>query len=200
MKHCLLINFSLTYTITSLQTLFEPMFIAVYNLFYTSQPVLALGVFDQDVDAATSTKFPKLYTPGLESSAFNKQEFFRSALQGFLTSCVLFFLTYGTFFIFLSKFSLVTQLVLGAYEDKILSNGMVLSDHQLFGTVVATSLVIIVNLQVALDTSYWTVFNHITIWGSIALYFCLQFAYNYIIGGAYLGALFMVRQERKIMF
>lgn len=77
------------------QTLFEDRFIAVYNLFYTSQPVLALGIFDQDVDDKLSVKFPKLYTPGLTSSFFNKQEFFRSALQGFVTSCVLFFMNYG---------------------------------------------------------------------------------------------------------
>jgi magnesium-transporting ATPase (P-type) len=77
------------------QTLFEDRFIAVYNLFYTSQPVLALGIFDQDVDDKLSVKFPKLYTPGLTSSLFNKQEFFRSALQGFVTSCVLFFMNYG---------------------------------------------------------------------------------------------------------
>ena len=88
------------------------MFIAVYNLFYTSQPVLALGIFDQDVDEKMSLRYPKLYTPGLESSSFNKQEFFKSALQGFLTSCVLFFLTYG------------------AYGDKIMANGQTLNDHQ----------------------------------------------------------------------
>ena len=57
--------------------------------------MLALGVFDQDVNDKLSVKFPKLYTPGLTSSLFNKQEFFRSALQGFLTSCVLFFMNYG---------------------------------------------------------------------------------------------------------
>jgi len=57
--------------------------VAVYNLFYTSQPVLALGVFDQDVSAEYSSKFPQLYAPGLSSSLFNKkvtdkrQHFFR---------------------------------------------------------------------------------------------------------------------------
>ena len=57
--------------------------------------MLALGAFDQDVNDKLCVKFPKLYTPGLTSSLFNKQEFFRSALQGFLTSCVLFFMNYG---------------------------------------------------------------------------------------------------------
>ena len=77
------------------QTLFEPFFIAVYNLFYTSQPVLALGVFDQDVKADYSLKYPQLYWPGIHSRLFNKKEFFKSALQGFITSCVLFFVADG---------------------------------------------------------------------------------------------------------
>lgn len=35
-------------SICCLQTVFDPMFIAVYNLFYTSLPVLSIGIFDQD--------------------------------------------------------------------------------------------------------------------------------------------------------
>ena len=47
--------------------------------------------------------------------------------------------------------------------------------------------------QIALDTTYWTVFNHITIWGSILVYFLLQFVSNFLLGGKYIGSLYMVR-------
>jgi hypothetical protein len=166
----------------SATTLFEDRFIAVYNLFYTSQPVLALGIFDQDVNDKLSVKFPKLYTPGLTSSLFNKQEFFRSALQGFVTSCVLFFMNYGAFF------------------DKADANGYSLSDYMSFGSVTSTCLVIIVNAQIALDTTYWTVFNHITIWGSILVYFLLQFISNFLLGGKYIGSLYMVLSDYTFWF
>lgn len=43
--------------------------------------------------------------------------------------------------------------------------------------------------QIALDTTYWTVFNHITIWGSLVSYFALDYFYNYVIGGRYVGSL-----------
>lgn len=79
-----------------LQTVFDPMFISVYNLFYTSLPVLALGIFDQDVSDRYSLCYPKLYTPGHCNLLFNKREFLRSALHGFFTSCVLFLIPYGT--------------------------------------------------------------------------------------------------------
>lgn len=45
------------------------------------------------------------------------------------------------------------------------------------------------SLQIALDTSYWTMFNHIMIWGSLLWYFTLDSFYNYIIGGPYVGSL-----------
>ena len=77
------------------QTVFDPMFISVYNLFYTSLPVLALGVFDQDVNDVNSLKYPKLFTPGHLNLLFNKAEFFKSAMHGCITSCVLFFIPYG---------------------------------------------------------------------------------------------------------
>jgi magnesium-transporting ATPase (P-type) len=71
------------------------MFISVYNLFYTSLPVLALGIFDQDVNDVNSLKYPKLFTPGHLNLLFNKGEFFESAMHGCITSCVLFFIPYG---------------------------------------------------------------------------------------------------------
>nr|CAD7574759.1 unnamed protein product [Timema californicum] len=124
------------------QTVFDPMFISVYNLFYTSLPVLGLGIFDQDVSDRYSLMYPQLYTPGHSNLLFNKKEFLRSALHGFFTSCVLFLIPYGT------------------YKDGVSPKGYVLSDHMLLGSVVATILVIVVTAQIALDTSYWTVFNH----------------------------------------
>lgn len=71
------------------------MYISVYNLFYTSLPILAVGVFDQDVNDKNSLMYPHLYTPGLINMLFNKAEFLRSALMGFFASAVLFLIPYG---------------------------------------------------------------------------------------------------------
>lgn len=79
------------------QTVFDPMFISVYNLFYTSLPVLALGMFDQDVNDRNSLAFPQLYTPGHRNLLFNKKEFMLSAIHGFFTSCVLFLVPFGEY-------------------------------------------------------------------------------------------------------
>ncbi|XP_050349752.1 probable phospholipid-transporting ATPase IM isoform X2 [Nymphalis io] len=166
----------------SAQTVFDEMFISVYNLFYTSLPVLALGVFEQDVSDATSLQFPKLYAPGHTSQLFNKTEFIKSTLHGCFTSLVLFLIPYGT------------------YKDGLAPDGKILSDHMLLGSVVATILIIDNTTQIALDTTYWTVFNHITIWGSLVSYFVLDYFYNYVIRGPYVGSLTVALTQATFWF
>ncbi|XP_037822739.1 probable phospholipid-transporting ATPase IM isoform X3 [Lucilia sericata] len=161
----------------SAQTVFDPMFISVYNLFYTSLPVLALGVFEQDVSDRHSVDFPKLYTPGLKSQLFNTKEFVYSVLHGAFSSLILFLIPYGT------------------YHKGVSPNGLILSDHMTLGAVVATILIIDNTAQIALYTSYWTIFNHITIWGSLIWYFVLDYFYNYVIGGPYVGSLTMAMKD-----
>ncbi|XP_075154288.1 ATPase phospholipid transporting 8B isoform X2 [Haematobia irritans] len=161
----------------SAQTVFDPMFISVYNLFYTSLPVLALGVFEQDVSDKHSLEYPKLYTPGLKSQLFNTKEFVYSVLHGAFSSLILFLIPYGT------------------YHKGVSPNGYILSDHMTLGAVVATILIIDNTAQIALYTSYWTIANHITIWGSLIWYFVLDYFYNYVIGGPYVGSLTMAMKD-----
>ncbi len=79
------------------------MYISVYNLFYTSLPVLAIGVLDQDVNDRNSILYPRLYTPGLQNLLFNKREFLRSALMGFFASAILFLIPYGKVFVAVTR-------------------------------------------------------------------------------------------------
>ncbi|XP_022669061.1 probable phospholipid-transporting ATPase IM [Varroa jacobsoni] len=156
----------------SAQTLYDPVFISFYNVFYTSLPVLALGVFDQDVNDYHSIRYPKLYTPGHMNLLFNKVEFLKSVAHGVVTSFVLFFIPYG------------------AFNNSVAPSGENLDGHQLFGTVVSTILVLIVNCQIAVDTTYWTLFNHVCIWGSVAFYFAITLLINSdFIGNAYIASL-----------
>uniref|UniRef100_A0A182JP59 Phospholipid-transporting ATPase n=1 Tax=Anopheles christyi TaxID=43041 RepID=A0A182JP59_9DIPT len=166
----------------SAQTVFDPMFISVYNLFYTSLPVLALGIFEQDVSDKSSVDYPKLYTPGMTNALFNTTEFIRSVLHGIFSSLILFLIPYGT------------------YKDGISPDGYVLNDHMLLGSVVATILILDNTAQIALDTSYWTVFNHIMVWGSLLWYFFLDYFYNYVIGGPYVGSLTQAMKEATFWF
>ena len=75
-----------------------------------------------------------------------------------------------------------------------------LSDHYLFGSVVATILVIVVTAQIALDTSYWTIFNHVTIWGSLVFYFLLTFFYNWVFRAEHVGSLSTAMADTTFWF
>ena len=43
---CIMLRYSIPYSCV-FQALFDPFFISFYNVFYTSLPILALGLFDQ---------------------------------------------------------------------------------------------------------------------------------------------------------
>uniref|UniRef100_G3SZL2 Phospholipid-transporting ATPase n=1 Tax=Loxodonta africana TaxID=9785 RepID=G3SZL2_LOXAF len=141
----------------SAQTVYDQWFITLFNIVYTSLPVLAMGVFDQDVSDQSSMNYPQLYGPGQLNLLFNKRKFFICVAHGVYTSLALFFIPYGAFYN-------------GSGED-----GQHIADYQSFTVTMATSLVIVVSVQISLDTSYWTVINHFFIWGSIATYFSILF-------------------------
>ncbi|XP_064257581.1 phospholipid-transporting ATPase ID isoform X4 [Passer domesticus] len=141
----------------SAQTVYDQYFITLYNIVYTSLPVLAMGVFDQDVPEQRSMEYPKLYEPGQLNLLFNKREFFICIAQGIYTSILMFFIPYGVF------------------ADATRDDGAQLADYQSFAVTVATSLVIVVSVQIGLDTGFWTAINHFFIWGSLAAYFAILF-------------------------
>ncbi|XP_076426679.1 putative phospholipid-transporting ATPase IM isoform X2 [Peromyscus maniculatus bairdii] len=142
----------------SAQTVYDQWFITLFNIVYTSLPVLAMGIFDQDVNDQISMDCPQLYEPGQLNLLFNKRRFFICVAHGIYTSLALFFIPYGSFYNV-------------AGED-----GQHIADYQSFAVTMATSLVIVVSVQIALDTSYWTVVNHVFIWGSVATYFSILLA------------------------
>ncbi|KAK6326887.1 hypothetical protein J4Q44_G00025320 [Coregonus suidteri] len=142
----------------SAQTVYDQYFITLYNIVYTSLPVLAMGIFDQDVPEQRSLEYPKLYEPGQLNLLFNKREFFICITQGIYTSVVLFFVPYAIL-------SHGTQ-----------GTGEPLADYQTFAVTTATALVIVVSVQIALDTGYWTAINHFFVWGSVGSFFTIMLA------------------------
>ncbi|MED6260340.1 ATPase class I type 8B member 4 [Ataeniobius toweri] len=142
----------------SAQTVYDQWFITLFNIVYTSLPVLAMGLFDQDVNDQNSLRYPSLYKPGQQNHLFNKRQFFLCTLQGIVTSFLLFFIPYGAFSVMVKE------------------DGADLSDHQTFAVTIATTLVIVVSVQIGLDTHYWTAVNHLFVWGSLIVYFAILLA------------------------
>uniref|UniRef100_A0A452QUQ9 Phospholipid-transporting ATPase n=1 Tax=Ursus americanus TaxID=9643 RepID=A0A452QUQ9_URSAM len=134
------------------QILFERWCIGLYNVMFTAMPPLTLGIFERSCRKENMLKYPELYKTSQNALDFNTKVFWVHCLNGLFHSVILFWfplkaLQYGNVF----------------------GNGKT-SDYLLLGNFVYTFVVITVCLKAGLETSYWTWFSHIAIWGSIALW------------------------------
>uniref|UniRef100_A0A8C1TQB0 Phospholipid-transporting ATPase n=1 Tax=Cyprinus carpio TaxID=7962 RepID=A0A8C1TQB0_CYPCA len=141
----------------SAQTVYDEGYITLYNLVYTALPVLGMSLFDQDVNAGWSLEYPQLYVPGQLSQYFSKRAFMMCALHSWYSSLVLFFVPYA------------------ATYDTARDNGKDGTDYQSFALITETCLTVTVCVQLGLDLSYWTVVNHLFVWGSLGMFFILTF-------------------------
>ncbi|KAK1176607.1 phospholipid-transporting ATPase ID-like, partial [Acipenser oxyrinchus oxyrinchus] len=139
----------------SAQTVYDEWYITLYNLVYTSLPVLGMSLFDQDVSDRWSLEYPKLYEPGQLNMYFSIGSFIKCLLHSIYSSLILFFIPYG------------------AMYDTMRDDGKDLADYQSFALLAQTCLLIAVSIQLGLDTAYWTSVNQLFMWGSLAIYFAI---------------------------
>ncbi|KAM9841703.1 phospholipid-transporting ATPase ID [Aulostomus maculatus] len=141
----------------SAQTVYDEWFITLYNLVYTALPVLGMSLFDQDVNDRWSFQYPQLYSPGPLNRYFNKKAFVLCMLHSYYSSLILFFIPWA------------------AMYDTVRDDGKDIADYQSFALLAQTCLLIVMNIQLCLDTHYWTAVNHFFVWGSLAAYFAITF-------------------------
>ncbi|KAA0703813.1 Phospholipid-transporting ATPase ID [Triplophysa tibetana] len=141
----------------SAQTVYDEWFITLYNLVYTALPVIALSMFDQDVNDRWSFQYPQLYSPGQLNQYFSKMAFVRILLHSCYSSLILFFIPWA------------------AMNDTVRDDGKEIADYQSFALLAQTCLLIAVNVQLGLDTCYWTAVNQFFLWGSLSVYFAVTF-------------------------
>ncbi|XP_020486231.2 phospholipid-transporting ATPase ID [Labrus bergylta] len=144
----------------SAQTVYDEWFITFYNLVYTALPVLGMSLFDQDVNDRWSFQYPQLYTPGQLNLYFSKKAFVRCMMHSCYSSLILFFIPWA------------------AMQDTVRDDGKDIADYQSFALLAQTCLLVVVMLQLCLDTHYWTAVNQFFVWGSLAAYFAITFTIN----------------------
>ncbi|CAM5109019.1 unnamed protein product [Eretmochelys imbricata] len=134
------------------QILFERWCIGLYNVMFTAMPPLTLGIFERSCRKENMLKYPELYKTSQNALDFNTKVFWVHCLNGLFHSVILFWFPLKAF-----------------QYGTVFGNGKT-SDYLLLGNIVYTFVVITVCLKAGLETSYWTLFSHIAIWGSIALW------------------------------
>ncbi|XP_034161698.2 probable phospholipid-transporting ATPase IA isoform X3 [Pangasianodon hypophthalmus] len=134
------------------QILFERWCIGLYNVIFTALPPLTLGIFERSCRKENMLKYPELYKTSQNAQGFNTKVFWAHCLNGLFHSVILFWFPLKAF-----------------QHDTVFGNGKT-PDYLLLGNMVYTFVVITVCLKAGLETSSWTMFSHIAIWGSIGLW------------------------------
>ncbi|KAH7433028.1 hypothetical protein KP509_07G051000 [Ceratopteris richardii] len=123
--------------------------LVLYSVIYTSVPTIAVAIMDRNLSPQTLLKYPGLYKSGQENESYSKLLFWLTMLDTLWQSLVLFYAPYLTF-----RHSTI--------------------DIWSIGSIWIISVVILVNLHLAMDVEHYTWITHLAIWGSIvATYICL---------------------------
>ncbi|CAJ0929263.1 unnamed protein product, partial [Ranitomeya imitator] len=136
----------------SQQPLYDAAYLTMYNICFTSMPILAYSLLEQHISIETLVANPKLYMRISDNAMLQWLPFLYWTALGAFEGLVFFF---GVYFLF--------------QNPSLDGNGQVFGNWS-FGTTVFTTLVFTVTLKLALDTRYWTWLNHLVIWGSLAFY------------------------------
>ncbi|XP_055103219.2 phospholipid-transporting ATPase IK isoform X3 [Symphalangus syndactylus] len=149
---CKFLRYSFYKTMASMmvQPLYEGWFLALFNLLYSTLPVLYIGLFEQDVSAEQSLEKPELYVAGQKDELFNYWVFVQAIAHGVTTSLVNFFMT--------------------LWISRDTAGPASFSDHQSFAVVVALSCLLSITMEVILIIKYWTALCVATILLSLGFY------------------------------
>jgi len=150
------------YNYWSGQVIYERWTIGMYNLFFTSAPPVALGLFDRTCTAATREEYPSLYHSTQKSEFFNHREFWKWIGNSIFHSVLLFWLPQ-----------------LSMYFGVSWENGKT-DGYLVLGNTVYTLVVVTTCLKAGIEMDAWTWFSHGSIWGSIALWFLFLLIYSHI--------------------
>ncbi|CAH9146659.1 unnamed protein product [Cuscuta epithymum] len=144
------------------QRFYDDWFQSLYNVIFTALPVIVLGLFEKDVSAFLSKKYPQLYKEGIRNSFFTWRVVAVWALFAIYQSVVLYYC------------------VIASTTKGMNSSG------KMFGlwdvsTLAFTCVVVTVNLRLLMMCNTITKWHQISVGGSILLWFIFIFMYSGIV-------------------
>ncbi|KAH7907450.1 hypothetical protein BJ138DRAFT_1160138 [Hygrophoropsis aurantiaca] len=144
--------------------LYDYSFILLYNLLFTSLPIIMLGAFDQDLNTKAALAFPQLYIRGIRGLEYTRMRFWIYMLDGLYQSLVVFFIPYFVW----------TLGIVCSWNGKGIDS---LAD---LGTTVAVAAIIAANSYVGLSTHYWTYITWIIVIASSLVMLLWIVIYSYL--------------------
>ncbi|TVU47217.1 hypothetical protein EJB05_06809, partial [Eragrostis curvula] len=122
----------------------------LYSVIYTAVPTIVVAILDKDLSRRTLLKYPQLYGAGQREENYNLRLFIFIMLDSVWQSLAVFFIPYL------------------AYRKSVI-------DGSSLGDLWTLSVVILVNIHLAMDVIRWNWITHAAIWGSIvATWICVM--------------------------
>ncbi|XP_071990431.1 phospholipid-transporting ATPase IB isoform X5 [Engystomops pustulosus] len=144
------------------QILFERWCIGLYNVIFTALPPFTLGIFERSCSQDSMLRFPQLYKITQNADGFNTRVFWGHCINALVHSLILFW------------FPLKMM-----EQDAVFSSGHV-TDYLFVGNIVYTYVVVTVCLKAGLETTAWTKFSHLAVWGSMLMWLVFFGVYSTI--------------------
>lgn len=121
---------------------FDYTYILLYNLAFTSLPIIFMGAFDQDVSARVSLKVPQLYMRGILRRDWRPLKFWSYMLDGLYSSLICFWFPYLVW----------NSRNIGTFASE---NGNTIDTLVEQGVYVAAPAILVVNSFVLINTTHW---------------------------------------------
>ncbi|KAL0477513.1 phospholipid-transporting ATPase [Acrasis kona] len=138
-------------------SVYDSLLLSLYNIVFTSIPIMAFGLFDRDVSIEASMNIPQLFSLGQRGHYFDIRVFVGWLFTSAWHSVCCFFIPY--------------------YSLSTLYNGAV-AEFSYLSYIVYTSVITVVSLKVALESASMTVFNYLSVYGSILSWFVVANVYS----------------------
>ncbi|KAG9283334.1 phospholipid-transporting ATPase IB isoform X1 [Astyanax mexicanus] len=144
------------------QILFERWCIGLYNVIFTALPPFTLGIFDRPCSQQNMLRFPQLYRITQNADGFNTKVFWGHCINALIHSIILFWFPLKVL-----------------EHDTPFQNGNSV-DYLFVGNIVYTYVVVTVCLKAGMETTAWTRFSHLAVWGSMVLWMLFFAVYSVI--------------------
>lgn len=144
------------------QRFYDDWFQSLYNVIFTALPVIIIGLFDKDVSAALSKKYPELYKEGIRNAFFKWRVVATWAFFSIYQSLILYYF------------------VVASSNRAINSAGKMVGLWDV-STMAFTCVVVTVNLRLLMMCNTVTRWHHISVGGSILAWFVFVFIYSGIV-------------------
>ncbi|XP_011501705.1 PREDICTED: probable phospholipid-transporting ATPase IF [Ceratosolen solmsi marchali] len=144
------------------QVLYDSIFLMCFNIFFSSIPILIYGISEQNYSDDKLLKYPQLYQLHKKNYLLSTSQFIRWIIIAIWQTCTIYFIPF-----YYWKYNPINL-----YDSTP-------ADHWCFGTCIFHLVILIINLELLIISSYWTFPFKLSIILTELFFFIFAFIYCY---------------------